>query len=400
MEVSNECTVPTQIPNEPGVYVADASCTDENGWTHYWKNARTAPATASDLLLLSVKDLEAANGILHPEEVTVTVTNKYGSGGHDLSLSAPYVANDKGWFVMGRYYQTAPTRQPNDSILLRFYFDDMDLSDLQTSIGSQSLSREDLVVFSVDQGFEGNPAEGHDSVTADVFQEYWHSASPGIHTWAEDDFTGWYGATVKLVQLSSGGAGTGGEGTKFGAEYPQPMLEFTGFKEEESIKLNWTTAREILTRDFEIYKSLDNVSFEKIVSQDASIFRLLPQSYDTVDPNPVEGSNFYYVKVMHENGESYNSDTIEIRYQTQFTASVYPNPFAEYLDVTLDAEESGPTHFGIYNGAWQKLVEDEWNHQLGLVHRVDINNLPPGIYFYVVSFDEATYRGKLVRQPN
>ncbi|MEO1448851.1 MAG: hypothetical protein AAFV07_04945, partial [Bacteroidota bacterium] len=97
-----DCVIPSQIPDKPGTYVATVRCTDDLGWTHFFKAATDTPAQGQALLLASFRSSDQVEQTWAPETIKMVLTENYGQGAHVLS-DAPYVDNNSGWYVSGRY---------------------------------------------------------------------------------------------------------------------------------------------------------------------------------------------------------------------------------------------------------------------------------------------------------
>ncbi|MEZ4824683.1 MAG: M43 family zinc metalloprotease [Bacteroidia bacterium] len=392
------CQAPAAIPDFPGVFIADESCTDQDGWTHFWKNAGTAPVSDQDMLLVSFKDLDSSGTVLLPGDVKIVVTEDFGNNGQNLS-DAPYVRNPKGWFAMNRYFELSPAVQPEDSLTLRFYYTSKDFNDLNKSIAPQVLpSHKDMIFYTLSPGQDPDITKGHETVTTPHYREYRNTEKNEPGSWHDAPFGRYFSAVVRLDTLGSGGMGTGGEALRTGATYPL-QLHLNALQVFEQVELSWTPAVEIQTARYELYHSEGNGPFEKIAEMDAAGFSLQPVNYSFLDETPGAGINQYFVKQIHTHGLEVYSDTIRLMFDASKLVSVYPNPFQEKLSVRFAAVANSPVGMGIYNGSWQELATYTWEQKDHFAHEVEVPGLSPGIYFYVIFYKGQTYRGKIVRTP-
>lgn len=392
------CAAPASIPDSPGVFVADEKCTDQDGWTHYWKNAGTAPVSNQDFLLLSFKNLDSAGVDLQPEDVKIVVTEGYGETGQNLS-DAPYVNNPKGWFAMNRYYEISSLIQPTDSVTLRFYYTGKDFNDLNTAIAPEELaSHKDMIFYTLSPNQNPDLLAGHETVSSPNYREFRNTEKNEPGSWHDAAFGRYFSAVVKVDTLGSGGMGTGGEALRTGATYPV-NIHLNADQIFEQIEITWNVAVEINAEIYELYRSGDQGSFEKIGELQAEGFSLQPVSYSFLDETPEKGTNHYYLRLTHTNGLEVYSDTFSLAFDVAKLVRVYPNPFREELQVKFASVADAPVSLGIYNGNWQELAKYTWEQKDHFAHEVEIPGLSPGIYFYVIFYKGQTFRGKIVRTP-
>lgn len=396
IDATEGCIAPVHIPETAGIYFADQSCTDAEGWTHFYKTAGATPVTSQSLLLLSLKYHDSTLMDIAPEKVSVTVTESFSTIAHDLS-DAPYVNNPEGWFVAGRYYSVDVSGV--DSVWTRFYYTDRDVKDINQALAPRSVSsHEELIFYSFGSDLDPALENGHTGVSPDRYDEYLNLGKRGLQYWKEAGFGQYFSATILLDSLGSGGIGSGGDALGSGATYPR-VLELKGNQNLTEIFLNWSTVVEINTDRYELYRGEDLKNFTKIGEVPAQGTSTSPTDYEVIDSDPIKGTNYYYAIQYHTNGLAAYTDTIRVDFDESRLVKVYPNPFQDILRIKMATTSEAPVRLGIYNGGWQELASFTWLQQDLFAHEVEISRLPPGIYFYVVFFKGKTYRGKIVRTP-
>ncbi|MEO1415636.1 MAG: hypothetical protein AAFW00_10170 [Bacteroidota bacterium] len=395
------CEIPTAIPTQQGVYQADyTSCTDSAGWTHFIKSAGEPPISAEDLLLFSVRQPLGTSTILGPEDVTLYVTGSYGQGGHDVSYNAPYVENVQGWHVMGRYVKLTPTTQPDDSVEIRFYYDDQDFEDMRTAIEPNTLDgHERLMFYCISKETEANPSLLHINIDAPSYQEFAHtqfsfSADKG---WKGNAFDQYRSATFYVSQLHAIGGGTGGYGMSYGARYPVSLKGgLRASQQGTDIVLEWATPREKRSETFEIYHGRDTANLEMIAEINAKGRSTSTSRYQLPHNVMSKGDHYYFVKMRHADGIEVLTDTIQVDFDPSKVIDVYPNPTTNEIKIQLDVPAGTLIDFGIYNGNWDRMSQYYWEHDPTQVTCLDLSKLPSGIFFYVVRFNETAIGDKLI----
>lgn len=399
VEAERNCVLPTEIPTAPGVYVASDACMDGQGWMHFIKEAEAEPKTPSDLLLLSLEDPLSFGVELYPGQVQVVITTGYGEEAHDLT-AASYAENIFGWYTASRYYKIDTKHKPTGNIALRTYFNETDIQDLNVSLADsmKMQGNKQVSVYTLGPQVDPDILLSHATAQPGDFKGYKHGTEPSEKLWAWQDEGGFYSATLLVDRLGSGGVGSGGEGRGYGARYPVPFKEFLLGQDMSRVVLNWTTLRENNTRVFEIYRSVNNGSFEKLEELPAAGESDADISYTFTDESVPAGLLKYRIKTLHQDDLELLSETIFIDLDRSEFIKVYPNPTLGQFGIKINAEENDKIEFNVLNAAWQRLHSVAWPYN-GDNPTFDISHLPPGIYFYDVLIREERYMGKLILMP-
>ena len=179
-----------------------------------------------------------------------------------------------------------------------------------------------------------------------------------------------------------------------GSPLPIELISLTGTAHPNSIVLNWATASEQNNERFDIYRSFDGKSFEKIgeVAGAGDSFQTL--RYAFTDEYPYTGINYYRLRQVDYSGDASISPVVSVYYDEDVKyALFYPNPsngsnlkmkLSGYKDTNLTvtiSDLSGKVHLQKnYNPAYNEVVDD-----------MRFNVIPePGIY--IVSIIGGSYR--------
>ncbi len=119
------------------------------------------------------------------------------------------------------------------------------------------------------------------------------------------------------------------------------MISFTGNKDGNKNKLHWTTTNETNNKGFELQRSKDGNTFEKIgfVASKADMGNSSVEiQYNFEDEQPFDGNNYYRLKQLDLNGKESYSNIIMIKggkgNKIEFT-SIYPNPAKDLLKLDI-----------------------------------------------------------------
>ncbi|MEP7236522.1 MAG: hypothetical protein ABI685_01610 [Ferruginibacter sp.] len=160
---------------------------------------------------------------------------------------------------------------------------------------------------------------------------------------------------------------------------PLTLLSFEGLynKDNNTIKLIWTTANEINNQHFTIEKSLDGRVFNLLDTVNAT----LANTYSQIDKSPYNGINFYRISATSNSGSIKYYNIISVRTNSNKSSGFTfdPNPVNDHANF----------HFFNPNGEKQLIIESEPGIKLidmmipGQVTTTLINltALKPGVYF-------------------
>lgn len=134
---------------------------------------------------------------------------------------------------------------------------------------------------------------------------------------------------------------------------PVKLLYFTAIADGNRVRLNWEAANEQDTRTYEVEKSLNgsNFSFMSAVSS-----RQLPQSaYVDYDPAPVQGWNYYRLKIIDKSGTYFYSPIRQVKFSKGAEElRIFPNPATTVLNILLPSSYVNKVTLQVY-GADGKL---------------------------------------------
>lgn len=395
------CPQPEYIPQRVGAFTADTACQSPGGWIHYWKYASSPPVTSSDVLLFSAFLPDSSEEKPEPSDVTMYLSDQYGEGGYDLS-QAPYVQNESGWFVGNRYWRVALKEEIRDSILVRVYFDQTDLSDLQKSAGGFSVGIPPLTFFRI--GTDPDPALGHQEATGSSWQEFYMNTLGAPQSWVLKEYDQYFGAELYVKNLDGLGMGTSGDKKGVGPTYPSPITITESSQQFGQVVIDWQVSRELYADAYHIWrKGALETQYEEIGVLPANGITWDPQGLRFVDSEPLPGDASYFITQSHLFPVEGGSDTVLVTFDPADLVRVYPNPSAGRLWVSVDTDISEPVHAAVYNAGWQLLSELSWRNDPGEEPAIDLTFLPPGVYFYVVRFMRGNQpqeiRGKLLITP-
>jgi photosystem II stability/assembly factor-like uncharacterized protein len=196
-----------------------------------------------------------------------------------------------------------------------------------------------------------------------------------------------------ICVTATNGCGTSEASCTNSITLPVTLYSFNAEQEKAVNKLEWITAMELNLSHFEIQRSGDGIRFNEIGSVTA---KNLPGSYDFYDNMPLNGANYYRLKVMDKDGKFAYSEIKKLSNATQLKVNIVPNPTVNNtLSISIINDENTVADLLVISADSKVLLKQKLNIVNGLVsHEVNISNLAGGVYFLEI----ATDKNKIVKQ--
>lgn len=172
---------------------------------------------------------------------------------------------------------------------------------------------------------------------------------------------------------------------------PITLLAFEGKYEQDlrKIKITWLSQNDEMGNKFEIEKSTDGTSFQRVVQIDA-IQNITPTQYNWIDEVlPQTGYCYYRLKLIERVGKVSYSPTIAIKIPLP-TLQIYPNPAQTTIFIKIP---NLPTLSKAYLYNAQGTLFDELSliQEAQDMYRLDVRHLPQGTYNLIIN----AYREKI-----
>lgn len=158
------------------------------------------------------------------------------------------------------------------------------------------------------------------------------------------------------------------------------LLNFTGILKEGGVLLNWILPPSNHISTFEIERSPDGFSFEKI----GAILYQEHQQYAFFDKKIVRTNLFYRLKITDAQGNFDFSKIIQVKHSNSSPLKIYPNPCQSELFVRshLSLKNAPIQIFNLFG----KQVYQQVVPELSLAPTsIDISQLPAGIYWLKIA---------------
>jgi hypothetical protein len=183
-----------------------------------------------------------------------------------------------------------------------------------------------------------------------------------------------YGGVYRVVKFSN-------------PEPPLPVTlkNFSATKENTIAELTWQTTSETNSDRFEVEHSVNAKSWNPISIVYAKGQSNALQSYQFTHASPVNGDNYYRLKMIDTDGTFTHSRIEQVKFDLGFDVLIYPNPVTETIHLQA-ADWSKVKRVRILNNQGKALYSSVNKPS----QDINARSLKPGLYFIKVMNTDGT----------
>ena len=176
---------------------------------------------------------------------------------------------------------------------------------------------------------------------------------------------------------------------EIGAHCPQYLpIELTHFQakiQQKTTLLTWQTATETHNSGFEVQRSKDGTTWQKIGWQDGQGDAQTPHDYTHTDENLLSGTSYYRLKQIDFDGTFSHSDVVKVDYVST-GISIYPNPVKNTLHIA-DLNDNTIQNITIFDQMGRQILLQNTS-----VNTLDVSALSSGVYIIQVVLDSGVFQ--------
>lgn len=176
---------------------------------------------------------------------------------------------------------------------------------------------------------------------------------------------------------------------------PVRLTDFTAYKQNGSVTINWKTAEEINTKEFVIERSNDGINYTSIGNVTAAN-SATGSKYEWIDNTP-SAINYYRLKMLDQDGKFAYSKVVKINFGKQVDIQITPNPASTYISIQINdaAVNTATIQLIDLNG---RIVKQQRVNQNLSNTVVSLNGVAKGLYHLKVITRQQVVTEKVVVQ--
>jgi len=175
------------------------------------------------------------------------------------------------------------------------------------------------------------------------------------------------------------------------------LINFQGHLDNNQILLNWSTASEHNSKNFDIEKSTDGAHFYLLSSQVGAGNSTSQKNYNLTDKQ-VSELNYYRLKMVDIDGNFQYSQIILIKDPgARQNVWVLNNPFKTIIKLRL-AKTARLVQCDLINTSGAKVFEQNFGNTMDVTANLSNSQLAPGVYFFRINVDGQLFVRKLIKE--
>jgi hypothetical protein len=340
-------------------------CTDNSGWHHFYNGNN---------IILSVRGNLSNAG-------TVTASIK-DNGSVYSDQGNPNICSGEAQFEMQRNWNVSYTGTLSGTYEVRYYFDQAERTAVINAANAfMNANPACAYTYKYNAGnngwfwFKNNniaynaPSFDDNSNFAMLNNTANGVTSNGTNYTEISGITGFSGGTGAIVLVPS-------------AFLPVEWMFFTGENMNDHNQLQWATASEKDAAQFEVERSYDAVSFEKIGTVRAAGTSSETNFYGFNDYNMQNGANYYRLKLVNIDGTSEYSEIVVVENKVETdNFSFYPNPTSNEFFYSFATDRNEDIRIEILDMLGRVVKIQNFNVSVGKNNQmINISDLTAGTY--------------------
>jgi predicted extracellular nuclease len=183
-------------------------------------------------------------------------------------------------------------------------------------------------------------------------------------------------------------------GLNITAALPVRLTDFTAYKQNGSVTINWKTAEEINTKEFIIERSTDGINYTAIGNVTAANSST-GSKYNWTDNTPAT-VNYYRLKMVDQDGKFAYSKVVKINFGKQVDVQITPNPASTYISIQINNTLANTTVQLIdLNG---RIVKEQRLNQNPSNNIVSLTGVAKGLYHLKIISNQHVITEKVMVQ--
>ena len=177
---------------------------------------------------------------------------------------------------------------------------------------------------------------------------------------------------------------------------PVKLTSFSGKVDNNKSILYWTTTSEVNFDHFEIQRSIDGINFDYLTEVSPKTANSNGASYNTTDPYPFAGINFYRLKIVDRDGSFAFSNIIKLETGKKQLAvtQLYPNPVQNLLNVQLQSDKRQTVGITVFDITGKQVQQSAVVLNEGINNTtVTMTNFARGTYILQYKNEEGSNLG-------
>ncbi|MFL5745597.1 MAG: T9SS type A sorting domain-containing protein [Niastella sp.] len=182
---------------------------------------------------------------------------------------------------------------------------------------------------------------------------------------------------------------------------PITLTQWSGVYKNNKTYLNWQAENALNFSHFVVEHGTDGIHFSPLGQVSTVASTAFSQSYSYEDAFPVEGVNYYRLKMVDLDGKYAYSGILLIRTNgSGIQISATPNPFTDHVVISIQSTTNETASLRLLNSdgklVWRKTIFVSAGNNVQYFN--DLQSLPKGVYIIKVDKGNSTEAFKMIKR--
>lgn len=220
----------------------------------------------------------------------------------------------------------------------------------------------------------------------------------GVATFSAGPFSNADGYLINIFSMSDGCQETAAALVVECVNTPLSLIYFNGEAKGNDNVLKWSTANELDMDRFEILRSFNGSTFEKIGQVVSAGNSNAMQHYSFVDESAPNKTSYYQLRMFGLDGSLETSNVVNIERESSVAINVYPVPALDFLNIELAAESNKEVSLEVFDITGRLLVQKKVTLDTGAnLVSIEVSELVSGTYLLRIIDDSSQYGVRFIK---
>lgn len=150
----------------------------------------------------------------------------------------------------------------------------------------------------------------------------------------------------------------------YDAALPVIFSAFSGTVKGNAVQLTWATQTEINTKNYEVQRSINGMSYTTIATI-AAANNANGAAYIFTDNGSISAKIYYRIRSVDFDGKTNYSNAIIIRKETRLVIDILGNPVQSSINLNINSSDAGAYQLALYSVSGIKLGSMMYSHSGG-----------------------------------
>lgn len=185
------------------------------------------------------------------------------------------------------------------------------------------------------------------------------------------------------------------------APLPVSLTNVAAYTKNAGVQIEWRLSSEMNMDKYVVERSANGIQFSAVGNVASTGNSSTSTTYNLFDATPLNGANFYRIKMIDKNGQAIYSKIVKVNVGiVKQSVTVFPNPVVnDYVEIQLNNLKAGDYTLRLSNASGQVIATKMISHAGGSASaNIEMKQAAKGIYQLVISNNNENFTETIIRK--